>query len=132
VSPSSAARLAAGPVGLPDGDFVMVEWGDPGGITGPDRPIAGLHVHHRDDEAWYVLEGTLGFVRGDERLEAPAGSAVLVPRGVVHTFWTAGGGEARYVIVMTRRIADLIEALHEPGALDDLPALFARFDSALA
>ena len=38
-----------------------------------------------------------------------------------HTFWNAGAGAARYVIVMTPRIAALIEALHEPGALDDVP-----------
>ena len=112
-------------------DFVLAEWTD-AGESSAERPIAPLHLHHGDDEAWYVLEGTLGFVRGDERLEAPAGSAVLVPRGVVHTFWNAGPGGARYVIVMTPRIAALIAALHEPGAFDDLPGLFARFDSALA
>jgi mannose-6-phosphate isomerase-like protein (cupin superfamily) len=84
-----------------------------------------------DDEAWYVLEGTLGFVRGDERLVAAAGSAVLVPRGLAHTFWNAGGDRARYVIVMTPRIAALVEAIHEPDARADLPGLFRRFDSEL-
>ena len=112
-------------------DFVLAEWSD-SGESSAERPIAPLHLHRSDDEAWYVLAGTLGFVRGDERLEAPAGSAVLVPRGVVHTYWNAGHGEARYVIVMTRRIAALVAALHEPGAFDDVAALFARFDSALA
>jgi mannose-6-phosphate isomerase-like protein (cupin superfamily) len=112
-------------------DFVLAEWTD-AGESSAERPIAPLHLHRSDDEAWYVLEGTLGFVRGDERLEAPAGSAVLVPHGVAHTYWNAGPGEARYLIVMTRRIAALIDALHEPGAFDDVPALFARFDSALA
>ena len=111
-------------------DFVLAEWSD-AGESSAEQPIAPLHLHRNDDEAWYVLEGTLGFVRGDERLEAPAGSAVLVPRGVAHTYWNAGPGDARYVIVMTRRIAALIDALHEPGATDDLPALFARFDSEL-
>ena len=86
--------------GLDGTDFVLAEWTD-AGESSAERPIAPLHLHRSDDEAWYVLEGTLGFVRGDEQLEAPAGSAVLVPRGVVHTFWNAGGGEARYVIVMT-------------------------------
>jgi mannose-6-phosphate isomerase-like protein (cupin superfamily) len=112
-------------------DFVLAEWTD-AGESSAERPIAPLHLHRNDDEAWYVLAGTLGFVRGDERLEAPAGSAVLVPRGVVHTYWNAGPDEARYMIVMTPRIAALIAALHEPGGLDDLPALFARFDSELA
>jgi len=116
--------------GLEGDDFVLAEWVDDGDSSAA-RPVAPLHRHHGDDEAWYVLEGTLGFVRGDERLEAPAGSAVLVPRGVAHTFWNAGDGRARYVIVMTPRIAALVAALHEPGAFDDVHALFRRFDSEL-
>jgi len=111
-------------------DFVLGEWTD-AGESSAERPIAPLHLHRNDDEAWYVLEGTLGFIRGDERLEAPAGSAVLVPRGVAHSYWNAGDGAARYVLVLTPRIAALIDALHEPGAHDDLAALFRRFDSEL-
>src|SRR5438552_9979194 len=44
--------------------FVIADWTDPG--THPGRPIAGLHVHRSDDEAWIVLEGQLGFRVGDE------------------------------------------------------------------
>ena len=103
-------------------DFVLAEWVDDGESSAA-RPVAPLHRHLGDDEAWYVLEGTLGFV--------PAGSAVLVPRGVAHTFWNAGAGRARYVLVMTPRIAALVAALHEPGAFDDVQGLFRRFDSEL-
>jgi mannose-6-phosphate isomerase-like protein (cupin superfamily) len=39
--------------------FVIADWTDPG--THPRRPIAGLHMHRSDDEAWIVLEGALGF-----------------------------------------------------------------------
>ena len=112
------------------GDFVLAEWVDDG-ESSATRPVAPLHRHLADDEAWYVLEGTLGFIRGDERLVAPAGSAVLVRRGAAHTFWNAGDGRARYVIVMTPRIAALVDAIHDPGAFDDPPALFRRFDSEL-
>jgi mannose-6-phosphate isomerase-like protein (cupin superfamily) len=112
------------------GDFVLVEWAD-SGESSAARPIAPLHRHLGDDEAWYVLEGALGFIRGDERLEAAAGAAVLVPRGVAHSFWNAGDGSARYVLVMTPRIAALVDALHEPRARDDLAALFRRYDSEL-
>ena len=110
-------------------DFTVAEWIDDG-ESSAERPVAPRHVHFIDDEAWYVLEGTLGFNRGDEQLEAPAGSAILVPRGVVHTYWNAGGGRCRYLIVLTPRIAALIEGLHEPGV--DIPKLFARYASALA
>ena len=109
-------------------DFTIAEWIDDG-ESSAERPIAPLHVHYADDEAWYVLEGTLGFRRGDERLEARAGSAVLVPRGLAHTFWNAGGDRCRYLIVLTPNLAALIEGLHEPGV--DIPALFTQHDSAL-
>ena len=114
---------AGGTVG--GGDFVIVEWR---AEVGTHR-IAPLHVHHVDDEAWYVLEGTLGFRVGDDELEAPAGAAVLVERGTPHTFWNAGDVEARYLLVLTPRIARLVAAVHEPGA--DVPALFAAHESEL-
>jgi mannose-6-phosphate isomerase-like protein (cupin superfamily) len=88
---------------------------------------APLHVHHEDDEAWYVLSGTLGFRLGDEEVEANAGSAVLARRGTAHTFWNAGPGEAQYLLVMTPRIARLIEEIHRPGA--DVAAVFAAHKS---
>jgi mannose-6-phosphate isomerase-like protein (cupin superfamily) len=112
------------------GDIVVAEWVDDV-TSSAAQPVAPLHRHLLDDEAWYVLEGTIGFIRGDERLEAPPGSAVLVPRGVAHTFWNAAGVRARYLIVMTPRIAALIEAIHDPVARGDLPGLFRRFDSEL-
>ena len=111
-------------------DFVLAEWRDRG-ESSEERPIAPLHVHHEDDEAWYVLEGRLGLRRGEGTVVASAGAAVLVPRGTPHTFWNAGPGEVRYLIVMTPRIAALIDALHDPGAREDLPALFERHGSQL-
>lgn len=45
-----------------------------------------LHIHHHEDEAWYVLDGQMTFYVGDEELEAPSGSFVFAPRGIVHTF----------------------------------------------
>jgi quercetin dioxygenase-like cupin family protein len=46
-----------------------------------------LHLHRNDDEAWYVLEGTLCLQVGKEVVEAHAGSAVFVARGTAHTYW---------------------------------------------
>jgi mannose-6-phosphate isomerase-like protein (cupin superfamily) len=113
---------------LDGSEFTVAEWADDG-ESSAERPIAPLHVHERDDEAWYVLEGALGFRRGDELLEAPAGSAVLVPAGVAHTYWNAHAGRTRYLIVMPPRVAALIRALHEP--FDDLDEVFRRFESRL-
>jgi quercetin dioxygenase-like cupin family protein len=62
--------------------FVIADWKDPG--THPGRPIAGLHLHRSDDEAWIVLEGRLGFRIGEEEREVPAGESMLVTRGTPH------------------------------------------------
>jgi len=45
-----------------------------------------LHVHHREDEAWYVLDGHMTFYVDDEVFAAPAGSFVYAPMGLPHTF----------------------------------------------
>jgi mannose-6-phosphate isomerase-like protein (cupin superfamily) len=110
-------------------DFVLVEW-HADETTSEERPIAAPHVHHEDDEAWYVLEGTLGFRIGDEVVTAPAGSGVLVPKGTPHTFWNAGPGEARYVLVMSPRTRALVEALHA-GTRESYDEIFRRHRSEL-
>jgi mannose-6-phosphate isomerase-like protein (cupin superfamily) len=115
--------LADNVLGSSGDDFVIVQWTAEVG----DHWIAPLHVHHGDDEAWYVLSGTLGFRLGDDELTAPAGSAVLARRGTPHTYRNAGRTEATYLLVMTPRIAALIEEIHRPGA--DIAALFAAHDS---
>jgi len=45
-----------------------------------------LHIHHREDEAWYVLDGRMTFYVGDEVLEATPGCFVYAPSGLPHTF----------------------------------------------
>ena len=82
-------QLAARTGGVASDDFVLVEWTAEIG----DHWIAPLHVHHSDDEAWYVLAGELGFRLGNEEVIAGAGSAVLAPRGTPHTYWNAGNVE---------------------------------------
>jgi quercetin dioxygenase-like cupin family protein len=54
-----------------------------------------LHVHHREDEAFYLLDGAMTFHVGDARLAAGPGAFVFLPRGVPHSFTVDGDGEAR-------------------------------------
>jgi mannose-6-phosphate isomerase-like protein (cupin superfamily) len=110
-------------------DFVVVEW-RAAPDTSAEHPVAGLHVHHEDDEAWVVLEGTLGFRVGDDVVTAAAGSAVLVPKGTPHSYWNAGEREARYVIVMAPRTAALVEELHS-GSGESAAEIFRRHASEL-
>ena len=132
-SPLVAPPLAGSVLGSVKDAFVVAEWRDPGGPVGPPRLIAPRHLHYRDDEAWYILEGTLRVQMGADEVEAGAGSAVFVPRGMPHTYWNPGPNPVRYLLVMTANIYSLIQAIHSmpertPGALR---AVFARHDSEL-
>src|SRR5438270_2169374 len=127
-SESVVTLLAAGgQLGGPKSDFVIVEWADSG--ESEWEWIAPLHVHHADDEAWYVLEGVLRFRIGDGVFEAGPHSAVLAPKGTPHAYGNARRGQrARYLLVMTPKIRALVQALHEPEATD-YAAIFRAYDS---
>jgi mannose-6-phosphate isomerase-like protein (cupin superfamily) len=71
-----------------------------------------LHVHYADDEAWHVLEGTLTFRLRDKEVRAEAGTTVFVPAGVPHDY-AESEGPARYLIILTPRLRELISALEE-------------------
>jgi len=132
-SPTIAHPLAGNVLGSVNANFVVAEWKDAGGPPGPPRWIAPLHLHRNDDEAWYVLEGKLCVRRGDDVVEVPAGAGVLIPRGTVHTYWNAGPGLVRYLLVMTSNIYSLIQDIHamterSPTALR---GVFEKHDSEL-
>ena len=52
----------------------------------PARFSPPLHVHSREDEAFWVLEGNVTFCCGDRTFGASPGSYILLPRGIPHTF----------------------------------------------
>jgi mannose-6-phosphate isomerase-like protein (cupin superfamily) len=52
----------------------------------PGRDGPEAHVHTDEDDAFFVLDGEMTFLLGDEELAAPAETFVLVPPGVLHTF----------------------------------------------
>jgi len=128
---NSAPPLAGRTLGTGNDSFVVAEWRDSGGPAGPPRYIAPLHVHHRDDEAWYVLDGTLCVKMGEQDIEAKAGSAVFVPRGTPHTYWNPVSDPVRYLLIMTPNIYRLIQNIHAmpertPTAMKEL---FQKHDS---
>src|SRR6266852_4437570 len=100
-SPTVAPSLAGNILGSAAGNFVIAEWQDAGGVSAQPRFIAPLHLHHSDDEAWYVLEGVLRVKVGNDDVEVRAGSGVLVPCGTPHTYWNPGPDRVRYLLIMT-------------------------------
>ncbi|MDQ6816604.1 MAG: cupin domain-containing protein, partial [Actinomycetota bacterium] len=88
------------------------------------------HLHRSDDEAWIVLSGRLGFRVGDGEREVPVGESILVTRGTPHSYWNPAAEPARYLLVMTPRIHQLIGALHS-GRRSDYARIFEEHDSEL-
>lgn len=119
------ADVADGP-SIRGAHLVIREWP----ATGIDHEVAPLHVHDADDEAWHVISGALRFRLDDRILIAAAGSTVLVPAGMAHTFGNAGPAPSRYIMVLPSRIDELISRLHEVDAAEH-PAVYARFASRL-
>jgi mannose-6-phosphate isomerase-like protein (cupin superfamily) len=97
---------------------------------GPATEVAPLHVHHADDEAWHVVSGALRFRFADREVVVGAGSTVLVPAGVVHTFGNAGSGPSRYIIILPKRLNELIRRLHEADRAEHA-AIYQRYQSEL-
>lgn len=91
----------------------LAEWVAPPAPDGQREYVAPFHRHLEDDEAWYVLEGRMGFYLDGEEVEVGPGGAAMARAGVVHTYWNAGTDQARYVLVMNTRIRALIAALHD-------------------
>ncbi len=68
----------------------------PPGSPGP-RP----HIHRDHEEAFYVLEGELTVRVGPRKITAPAGSFVMVPRGVVHQPSNPGTQPTRVLLIFS-------------------------------
>ena len=97
------------------GQMTIVEVTEPPGIEAP------LHVHHRDDEAFWVLEGDVTFEVGDTTIEASAGDYVFGPRNIPHRFTVGDGGCRMLFILSPGGIEDVIRATSEPAPSRTLP-----------
>jgi len=67
----------------------------------PRALAAPLHLHTREDEYSYVLEGRMGALLGDEVVEAGPGDLVHKPRNQWHTFWNAGDEPTRILEIIS-------------------------------
>jgi len=107
----------------------------PPGSPGP-RP----HIHRNHEEAFYVLEGKLTLRVGSRKITAPAGSFVVVPRGVVHQPSNPGTQPTRVLLIfspsgMDRFFDEAVEKRvplqaepTDPAVLEKLEAFTRKYD----
>ena len=86
------------------------------------------HVHHREDETFFVIEGEFEFVCGGATTRGGHGTVARLPRGVPHRFKNIGDTPGRVLVTITP--AGLEDFFAEVGALSleqqtDLPPLAA-------
>ena len=97
------------------GQMTIVEMTEPPGAEAP------LHVHHREDEGFWVLEGDVTFEVGDTTIEASAGDYAFGPRDVPHRY-TVGDAGCRMLFICTPGgFEDLVVAMSEPAGSRTLP-----------
>ena len=77
------------------GRYTVGEQVTPAG-WGPPR-----HIHSREDEIFYILEGTYELHVGDERRTVSAGACAVLPRGVPHGFRNVGSTPGRLLFIIT-------------------------------
>jgi mannose-6-phosphate isomerase-like protein (cupin superfamily) len=97
------------------GQYTLVE------ITAPPGLQAPLHVHYREDEGFYVLEGTVTIQVGDETVELGPGQHAYGPRDIPHRF-TVGPDGARMIWVLTPTgFEDFVDEVSVPAEVATVP-----------
>ncbi|HEY7431619.1 MAG TPA: cupin domain-containing protein [Streptosporangiaceae bacterium] len=84
------------------------------------------HVHEREDECFYVLDGELSVRCEDERYAAGAGSFVFLPRGRPHTFRGAGGPARLLLIAVPGGIEHYFREISAAATHEEREAVRAR------
>ena len=92
-----------------DGRYTLVE------ILAPEGYPGVLHVHHREDEGFWILEGELTVYVGEQTIKARPGSFLFGPKDVPHAF-TVDSGPARLLFILSPAgFEDLIREMGQPA-----------------
>lgn len=78
-----------------------------------------LHIHHREDEYFLILEGTVHVVFGDRTLDLRAGETIMMPRGIPHAWVNRSDMPLHKLVVFTPAgFEQLCIAMATPGLVD--------------
>jgi len=79
------------------------------------------HIHHREDETFYVLEGEMTFSVGDQTIKATPGTMVFLPRNVAHSF-TIDSEQVRLLVMLAPAgLEEFFKELSVPAPSMTLP-----------
>ena len=72
------------------------------------------HIHHKEDESFYILDGRFSFLCGDRSADFDTGSFIYIPRGTLHSFKNIGETQGKLLVTITP--AGLEEFFYSIGA----------------
>ena len=81
-----------------------------------------LHIHAREDETWYIIEGSVLFQRGVERIECGPGQSIVLPRGIPHGFAVQSQAARILHIYTPGGLESAFESLSGPEPAPIVPA----------
>ena len=90
-------------------------------VTEPPGAEAPLHVHHREDEGFWILEGDVTLQVGDTTIEASAGDYAFAPRDIPHSYKVGDSGCRMLFICTPGGFEDLVIEMSEPARTRTLP-----------
>ena len=90
-------------------------------ITEPPGTEAPLHVHHREDEGFWILEGDLTFEVGDKTIPAGPGDYLFGPRDIPHRYMVGDTGCRMLFIFTPGGFEDAVRAMSVPAQTRALP-----------
>jgi quercetin dioxygenase-like cupin family protein len=97
------------------GQFSLVEVVEHEGVEAP------LHVHHNEDEAFWILEGSLTFEVGDKTIKAESGSFLFGPKDIPHRYKVDKGPARLLFIISPSGFEELIRETSESAPSLTLP-----------
>jgi quercetin dioxygenase-like cupin family protein len=90
-------------------------------ITEPPGAVAPRHVHHNEDEAFWVLDGAVSFDVGGTTIAATEGDYAFGPRDVPHSYRVGPSGCRMLFIVTPAGFEELVRAMSVPAQARTLP-----------
>jgi quercetin dioxygenase-like cupin family protein len=90
-------------------------------ITEPPNAVGPLHVHHREDEGFWILDGDVTFEVGDVTIHASAGDFAFGPRGIPHRYTVGDSGCRMLFIVTPGGFEQLVRDMSAPAESRTLP-----------
>src|SRR4051812_48112312 len=104
------------------GAYGLIEQICPAGVESP------YHIHHNEDETFYIVDGEATFISGDKVIKATSGSFVFLPRNIPHGFkvdapsrlllMTTPGGFEQFTIEMGDPVQENVEPVFGPPDME--------------